>query len=516
MTALVDTTAGCTATCGCRSPTAATCAAPTACPRTSPLAARRRAAHHRRAAAAARGRGRRSASTGCGSPAASRCCAPTSSTWSPASRLARAAALSPDDQRAAARRAGAAAARAGLRARQRQPRHPGPRALPRADPPGPARRRAGGHRGGAGAPGSTPVKVNTVLMRGVNDDEAVRAVGVGAGRGRGCGSSSRCPSTPAAPGTARAMVTADEILAALAAALRPDPAAGRGSRPGRGVRRRRRPRHGGRHRQRDAAVLRGVRPDAAHRRRAAAQLPVRARRARPARGAARPGARGGGMREEVGAGWPAWSPASSAATGSTSRRSCRRPGRCPPSAADHREQRHVCAGQYAEAEGAEGGDGPGEERAGSSPPDREAPPNARAIRRWNGADPAPEAEAAATRGAQRGAWSGRSTDQREMRATSSLRDEGTALPPGERRQRHRGVSPARPRRSRSLGRAATSSTRYEQRGSTAARPGAATTSRSSTSPSVPASTSSVGTPAAARAAAKRWTCTRVGSGTAPP
>ena len=40
-----------------------------------------------------------------------------------------------------------------------------------------------------------------------------------------------------------------------------------------------------------------------------------------------------------------------------------------------------------------------------------APPNARVIRRWNGADQAPEAEAAATRGArnERRAWSGRTT-----------------------------------------------------------------------------------------------------------
>ena len=78
------------------------------------------------------------------------------------------------------------------------------------------------------------------------------------------------------------MVSQAEILERLGERFTPHPGRGAGQRPGRAVPRRRRPADGGRHRQRLRAVLRQLRPGAAHRRRPAAQLPVRPPRGRPA------------------------------------------------------------------------------------------------------------------------------------------------------------------------------------------------------------------------------------------
>ena len=97
------------------------------------------------------------------------------------------------------------------------------------------------------------------------------------------------------------MVSQAEILERLGERFTLTPVRRAGQRPGRAVPRRRRPADGGRHRQRLGAVLRQLRPGAAHRRRPAAQLPVRPPRGRPARpdpgrrqrrGARRPGHRG--------------------------------------------------------------------------------------------------------------------------------------------------------------------------------------------------------------------------------
>ena len=63
--------------------------------------------------------------------------------------------------------------------------------------------------------GLTPVKVNAVLMRGVNDDEAAPLLRWSrSSTATSCGSSSRCRWTPSTAGTATTMVTAEEILAA--------------------------------------------------------------------------------------------------------------------------------------------------------------------------------------------------------------------------------------------------------------------------------------------------------------
>ena len=50
--------------------------------------------------------------------------------------------------------------------------------------------------------GLSPVKINTVLMPGVNDDEAPDLLRVRGRRASSCGSSSRCRSTPGTPGSA--------------------------------------------------------------------------------------------------------------------------------------------------------------------------------------------------------------------------------------------------------------------------------------------------------------------------
>jgi hypothetical protein len=77
--------------------------------------------------------------------------------------------------------------------------------------------------------------------------------------------------------------------------------------------------------------------------------------------------------------------------------------------------------QYAEAEGAEGGGGPGEERAGVAEARQGGAYRQRVTRRWNGADPAPEAEASPTRpSASEGAW------RRISTAPTSARSGGVA------------------------------------------------------------------------------------------
>ncbi len=79
----------------------------------------------------------------------------------------------------------------------------------------------------AAAVGLAPVKINTLLLRDVNDHEAPTCCGSRSGTGTSCGSSSRCRSTPGHTWSRARMVTADEILERLSAEfdLTPHPGA---------------------------------------------------------------------------------------------------------------------------------------------------------------------------------------------------------------------------------------------------------------------------------------------------
>ena len=150
-------------------------------------------------------------------------------------------------------------------------------------------------------------------------------------RATSCGSSSRCRSTPSTTGARTEMIIAEEILDAPRGGVRA--VTGQrapGERPRRALPGRRRPGDGRRDRVGDPALLRRLRPGAAHRRRTGPQLPVRPRGVRPADGAAR---RAPPTRRSPTGGWSRCA-ASARATASTTRRSCSPTGRCPRSAAD--------------------------------------------------------------------------------------------------------------------------------------------------------------------------------------
>ena len=148
---------------------------------------------------------------------------------------------------------------------------------------------------GRGRAGLAPVKINAVLMRGINDDEAVALLRF-ALEARLRAAFHRADAAGRRPhlGSRHTMVTADEILAALQAefTLLPDPTH-RGAAPAEtwlvdGYTDAARTSGEGRHhRQRDPPVLRRLRPDPADRRRPGARLPVQPGRVRPARRAAR-------------------------------------------------------------------------------------------------------------------------------------------------------------------------------------------------------------------------------------
>ena len=119
----------------------------------------------------------------------------------------------------------------------------------------------------AAATGLAPVKVNAVLMRGVNDDEAAPMLRFCLARGYQLRFIEQMP-LDAQHGWRRAdMVTADEILAAAHRRVQADP--GRSWQPrlgaGRGLHGGRRARDGRRDRLSDQAVLCGLRPGAADR-----------------------------------------------------------------------------------------------------------------------------------------------------------------------------------------------------------------------------------------------------------
>ena len=138
--------------------------------------------------------------------------------------------------------------------------------------------------------GLGPVKVNAVLLRGINDDQAPELLRwCRRATATSCGSSSRCRWTPSTAGAASEMVTAEEIFAQLERRVRPD-----ARRPSRGGARPAElflvdggPATVGRDRLGHPAVLRRLRPGPADRRRPGPQLPVRPRGVRPARRAAR-------------------------------------------------------------------------------------------------------------------------------------------------------------------------------------------------------------------------------------
>ncbi len=161
------------------------------------------AAHRRRAGPGHRGRRRRSASRRCASPAASRCSARASST---SSRAVAALPQPPADvadhqrHRAADRR----------RARFETPGSTGSTCRSTPSTPNALRTltRRDRHRdvlaglAAADAAGLRPVKVNTVLMRGVNDDEAVALLRWCLDRGYSLRFIEQMPWTPSTGGTA--------------------------------------------------------------------------------------------------------------------------------------------------------------------------------------------------------------------------------------------------------------------------------------------------------------------------
>ena len=144
------------------------------------LDAARRAAHRRRAGPADRDRGPRPRRrTSCGSPAASRCCAAASRA---SSRRRRRCGPRPDislttnGDRPRPPRRGAGRGRGGPA--QRLAGHAAPGPVRHDHPPRPALRRARRASPPPAPRASTPIKINTVLLRGVNDDEAVAAAAV--------------------------------------------------------------------------------------------------------------------------------------------------------------------------------------------------------------------------------------------------------------------------------------------------------------------------------------------------
>ena len=162
-----------------------------------------------------------SASTACGSPAASRCCAATSRRSSrllaaqPAIRRSGA-----DDQRRAAGAAGGRAPRRRPAPHHRQPRHA---ATARASRPSPGSTSIAAVLAGidaAAAPASTSLKIDTVVMRGVNDDELATSSSSAGRSAPKCGSSSTWTSAARRAGRQSAVVSRREMLAALERALR--------------------------------------------------------------------------------------------------------------------------------------------------------------------------------------------------------------------------------------------------------------------------------------------------------
>ena len=137
----------------------------------------------------------------------------------------------------------------------------------------------------AASAGLAPVKVNAVLMRGVNDGEAAGLLRYCLDHGYQLRFIEQMPLDAQHGWTRTGMVTAAEILEQLSGEFRlePEGAAARGAAPAEVFAGGRRPGHRRGDRVGDAAVLRGLRPGPADRGRPDPQLPVRARGERPAR-----------------------------------------------------------------------------------------------------------------------------------------------------------------------------------------------------------------------------------------
>lgn len=133
--------------------------------------------------------------------------------------------------------------------------------------------------------GLRPVKVNSVLQRGINDDEVVDLTRWAVERGYELRFIEQMPLDAQHSWERTEMITGHEILASLRAELDLEELRAR-CRTGRALPHRRRPGDGGCRRLGDDALLRVVRPAAPHGRRPAAQLPLRQRRDGPARAAA--------------------------------------------------------------------------------------------------------------------------------------------------------------------------------------------------------------------------------------
>ena len=125
--------------------------------------------------------------------------------------------------------------------------------------------------------GLAPVKVNAVLMRGVNDHEAPALLRFCLARGYQLRFIEQMPLDAQHGWRREEMVTADEILTLLERRVLPEARRSCAARlcSGRDVPGRRRSADGWRHRGGDQAILRILRPDPADGRRAAAELPVR-------------------------------------------------------------------------------------------------------------------------------------------------------------------------------------------------------------------------------------------------
>ena len=154
--------------------------------------------------------------------------------------------------------------------------------------------------------GLTPVKINAVLLRGVNDDEACELLAWAIAHEYELRFIEQMPLDAQHDWHRDQMVTADEIFERLGREFTLTPAREpRGSAPGRAVPGRRRAGDGRRDRLGDPPVLRRLRPGPAHRRRSGPQLPVRPRGVRPAR---RPAGRRRPTTSWPSGGWPRWPP----------------------------------------------------------------------------------------------------------------------------------------------------------------------------------------------------------------
>ncbi len=118
-------------------------------------------------------------------------------------------------------------------ARQRLHRHPRPGAFRPHHAPRPAARRPRGPARGCGRRARHPIKLNTVLLRGVNDDEAVPLARFALEHGYELRFIEQMPLDPQGAWSRQGMITAAEILDALSAELTLTPAdpATRGAAP---------------------------------------------------------------------------------------------------------------------------------------------------------------------------------------------------------------------------------------------------------------------------------------------